>query len=436
MGRGVTSRGKNASRLIEMSSIPPFVRWRTILLLAGMVALAHFNRVSISVAGNEVFIGKGKLSEDEMGRVYSIFLLVYTLGMLPGGWLIDRIGPRRALAGMGIGLGFWAAATGALGWSGLSIAAMLMPLLVVRGLAGAASVPLHPAAARAVSLWLPEQERSTANGLITAGALVGIALCYPLFGFLIECVGWRMAFVICGAVLVAYAVAWFALSSNAAKGLPPETISRHQVRTRDLLGLFRNRSLLLLTLSYGALSYVQYLYFYWIEFYFKNVLNVSSVKSRDAAFAITLAMAAGMFLGGMLADRLSRRLGHRRSCRAVALTGMGLTALFSLIGLSTPDASMVTFWFSLSLGSLGLCESIFWTTAPMLERRGGLACALVNTGGNGVGMLAPLLTPILASRYGWNSAIAAACAICGLGGLLWLGIDARERHEPKGVSNH
>ena len=305
----------------------PLVRWRTVLLLAGIAFLAHFNRVSISVAGNEVFIGKGKLSTEQMGWVYSIFLLVYTIGMLPGGWLIDRIGPRRALAGMGLGLGFWAAATGALAWLGLSIAAMVVPLLIIRGLAGAASVPLHPGAARAVSLWLPVQERSTANGLVTAGAVVGIALCYPLFGFLIEWVGWPAAFGICGGVLFLYALLWYALTSGAAAE-PQRNLPHNDVRLRSLLALFRNRSLVLLTLSYGALSYVQYLYFYWIEFYFKNELKVPIAESRKAAFTVTLAMALGMFLGGTMADRLARWLGQSRSCRAIALTGMGLTAAF------------------------------------------------------------------------------------------------------------
>src|SRR4029079_14941570 len=95
---------------------PTNVRWMIVLLLMGFTFLAHFNRVSISVAGNAHFMGPGQLSEDQMGLIYSAFLLIYTLGMLPGGWLIDRVGPRWAMTGMGIGLGFWAALTGMLGW--------------------------------------------------------------------------------------------------------------------------------------------------------------------------------------------------------------------------------------------------------------------------------------------------------------------------------
>src|SRR5437763_372471 len=121
-------------------SRPTNVRWMIVVLLMGLAFLAHFNRVSISVAGKEHFIGPGKLSEEQMGLVYSAFLLVYTIGMLPGGWLIDRVGPRRAMAAMGLGLGFCAALTGTLGWSGLAIPAMLFPLLFIRGVAGAASV--------------------------------------------------------------------------------------------------------------------------------------------------------------------------------------------------------------------------------------------------------------------------------------------------------
>src|SRR4051812_7582424 len=94
---------------------PTNVRWMIVVLLMSLVFLAHFNRVGISVAGKKYLTGPDKLSKEQMGLVYSAFLLVYTLGMLPGGWLIDRIGPRWALAGMGLGFGFCAAMTGALG---------------------------------------------------------------------------------------------------------------------------------------------------------------------------------------------------------------------------------------------------------------------------------------------------------------------------------
>jgi MFS family permease len=398
------------------------------------VFLAHFNRIAISVAGNQ-FIDKG-LSAEQMGTVYSAFLLVYTIGMLPGGWLIDRLGPRWALAGMGIGLGLCGALTGVLGVFGLAVAALYVPLLLIRGLAGASSITLHPGAARAVSLWFPLSGRSFANGLVTAGALVGIAVTYPGFGWLTDRLDWPLAFVVSGASLVLMGLVWGVLSADdpaghrwsndaerdlvAANGRVPP---RSTATVRDVLALFRNRSLVLLTLSYGAYSYVQYLFFYWIEHYFEKVLNLPKTASREAASMVTLAMAVGMAVGGWGADRLCQWLGHRTGRRLVALVGMGLCAVFSLLGVVTTDSQRIIWCFSLAFGVLGACEAIFWTTAAGLEpRNGGLACALLNTGGNGVGLLAPLLSPIIGRAFGWTTAIVVACAVCAVGGALWFGI--------------
>jgi hypothetical protein len=60
-------------------------RWRIVPLLMVFVALAHFNRVSIAVAGAEQIIRPGFITETEMGVVYSSFLLLYTIFMIPGG---------------------------------------------------------------------------------------------------------------------------------------------------------------------------------------------------------------------------------------------------------------------------------------------------------------------------------------------------------------
>jgi ACS family D-galactonate transporter-like MFS transporter len=416
------------------------VRWLIVAMLVGLVFLAHFNRIAISVAGDERFIGKG-LSEEQMGRVYFAFLVVYTIGMLPGGWVIDRLGPRWALAGMGVGLGCCAALTGLLGLFGLAVAALYVPLLFLRGVAGASSVTLHPGAARAVSLWFPLSGRSAANGLVTAGALVGIAVTYPGFGWLMDRLDWPLAFVVAGAALVLAGLVWAALAADdpaghrwaneaerelvAADGRVPP---RATATAGDVLALFGNRSLVLLTLSYGAYSYVQYLFFYWIQYYFGKVLGLPTEASREATFTITMAMAVGMAVGGWVADRVCSRLGHRTGRRLIAITGMGLCAAFSLLGVLTTDPRQIVAAFSLAFAALGACEAIFWTTAAGLEpRNGGLACALLNTGGNGVGMLAPLLTPVIGRAFGWDTAILVACAVCAAGGALWLGISPQPR---------
>ncbi|MFO1002803.1 MAG: MFS transporter [Planctomycetaceae bacterium] len=413
------------------------VRWLIVSMLMGFAFLGHFNRVGITVAAKEKFIGPGLLSEVQMGQVYSAFLWVYTLCMLPGGWIIDLVGPRKAMTGMGLGLGFCVVLTGALGQLGWPIASLLIPLILVRSVAGFCSTPLHPGAARSVSLWFPLTSRSTANGLVTAGALIGISVTAPGFGWLMDQFNWSAAFMISGGALMAFSMLWLFLSSDDVNGHPRANTAEKQLvaigdipaagtkaSLGDFLALFKNSQLMILASSYAAYSYFQYLFFYWIDFYFGKELKLPDGESRRATFIVMMAMAIGMAFGGMLTDQLSRRIGVRWSCRSIAIAGMLMSAGFAWFGVAAKDPDDVVLLFSLALAALGMCEGIFWTSAPALEpTKGGLAGAFLNTIGNAGGSLAPICTPWIGVNYGWPAAIGVACCTSVLGAVLWLMID-------------
>ncbi len=414
------------------------VRWFIVMMLIALALLGHFNRVSISVAGNEQLIKEGLISEQQMGQVYTVFLLAYTACMLPAGWFIDRVGPTNALTCMAAGMGVCVTLTGFVGWLGLSASGLWMALLLVRGMAGAASSPLHPGAARCIFLWIPPRSRSWANGLVTSGALLGIAGSYPVFGWLMDKIDWPAAFVTCGAGMILFAIVWRCFAADhatshrwsndaeqslvAQRGLSGSTHDR-PLRAESLR-LIRNRGLVLLSLSYAAVGYFQYLFFYWIEYYFDTALKLPTTTSRRASSMVMLAMAAGMAGGGLLADWLCRHWGIRGGRRTMAIGGMLASSGFALLGISAEQPERVVLWFALALAALGMCEGVFWTTVTELGgRAGGMAAAFLNTLGNGGGALAPWLTAVLMQRFGWHVAIGFACTVCGLGGLLWFGFD-------------
>src|SRR5262245_57420574 len=110
---------------------PTRVRWRMLAMLMAFSALCHFNRVSISVAGTEAIMPQYQIDETRMGLVYSAFLFVYTLCMMPGGWLIDRFGPRTAFLFLGFGSAILVPLTGLAGLFTAS-SAVLIALLVIR----------------------------------------------------------------------------------------------------------------------------------------------------------------------------------------------------------------------------------------------------------------------------------------------------------------
>ena len=110
-----------------------------------------------------------------MGRVFSAFLLGYALCQVPAGMLADRFGARRVLA---LAAFSWVAATALIAVA--PAAAALPVLLAARLLLGIGEAPTFPAAAQAISRYVPPRARGRANGLVIAAIGLGSAIAPPL----------------------------------------------------------------------------------------------------------------------------------------------------------------------------------------------------------------------------------------------------------------
>jgi MFS family permease len=415
------------------------MRWRILPLMLVFVALAHFNRLSISVAGTEKLIRKDFISETQMGLVYSSFLFLYTAFMMPGGWFIDRYGPRAAWMLVGFGSTMFVALTGVAGQLWSAALPLWASLLVVRALLGCTSAPLHPTGARLVGNWIPPSGASLANGLITGAACVGMASTFLVFGQMMETFGWPGAFQVSGAVTLIVALAWTVLGADHPSGAPAERPKAEKNHERSLfdavsieLGHFikmlKNRSLLFLTLSYAALGYFQYLFFYWSQYYFEEIKNLSKATSRSYASTLTLAMGAGMILGGLLSDRMLSWVGPRLGLKLIPICGLVVSAYTVLLGLQIEEIEAVLFLFAVAMAAAGMCEGASWTASVMIgSSRGGTAAGIMNTGGNAGGMLAPTLTPLISSFFNWQVGLGVGSVVCLLGAVLWLWVDPSDR---------
>jgi MFS family permease len=306
-------------------------------------------------------------------------------------------------------------------------------LLVVRSLMGLLSVPLHPGVARAAGNWFPLAQQSLANGLITGASLLGYAVVHPIFGSLIDRFDWPLAFVITGSITALLAFAWLVFATDrpadsSQTQLGVALIDVHEGASAAAeSSASRGRTLLLLTLSYAAVGYFQYLFFYWLHYYFNSVLHMDKDASRYFASLPNFAMAASMPIGGWLTDRAVRWRGNRSGLTIVPKFGMILSALLLTCGIVSTDRFWIVACFTAALGMLGLCEASFWTVAINLSRqRGGTSAAVMNTGGNGIGLLAPVVTPWLGTHLGWEWGLGVGAIVGVLGALCWFGITARE----------
>jgi len=406
----------------------------------GLCFISHFNRLSMSVAGTERLMPDYGISPKQMGVVYSSFLLVYTILMIPGGLLLDRIGPRRALMLVGFGSAVMGAGTGILGWLFPPIRGaleLLVPLLVVRCIMGAVSTPLHPSLARFVANWFPQAQRNVANGLVTGAALAGVASTYYGFGAAMREVGWQAAFIGSALITCVLTTIWsFSVKDHPPGSSQPEvkpgpTSASQAGSLKVWLSLLRSRSLLLLTFSYAAVGYFQYLFFYWMQHYFNGVLKLSDDQSRIYATLPTIAMAFTMPAGGWLADVLGKEVGVRRGRALISGIAMAASAVFLGLGVCVKSPIWIAAWFTLALGALGASEGPFWATAVELggRRAGGAAAAILNFGGNLGGVFAPSVTPWASERWGWPVGISLGAIICFLGALCWAKIDPKPPDE-------
>jgi MFS family permease len=326
----------------------------------------------------------------------------------------------------------------------LTLSVLVLPaFLVVRSFAGLFSAPIYPAAARSVSFWMPGEMRVLANGLVIGAALLGNASTYFVFGGLMNGYGWPVAFAIAGLATALLAMAW----TLVARDRPPSSDPRSRRREVEVKGsglpeplvdpppggfaglwhaVLRNKPLLWLTLSYAAVGYFEYVFYFWMQYYFRDVLELGD-RSRLYSTIASLSMAAGMFAGGPAAA-VVRRSWPGTGPSVVPAGAMVASALLLVLGITATEPVWVLVWFSLSLACIGATEGPLWTMAVALGReRGGTSAAIFNTGGNAGGVLGPVVTPLFAVYFGWRGGLLLAGVICVVGAVLCLWVDPEEK---------
>src|SRR5216684_3423385 len=210
---GETSPSLSAGIAEPAPERPTWVRWQIVGLLMAYSFMNWQNRMSIPVADGPI-MEEFQLSSTKIGIIDSSLLVAYTLCMTPGGWFIDRFGPRLALIIMGFGTAASVALTGLAGHALLGIEMAFFSFLAIRALMGSFSAPIYPASGKLVSHWIPFTRRAWANGLITGAAPVGMAASHVVFGFLVDHYTWRNAFAITGSVTSFLALAWMVYATN------------------------------------------------------------------------------------------------------------------------------------------------------------------------------------------------------------------------------
>src|ERR1700722_5188182 len=158
---------------------------RRVLIFVLMFFLATINyvdRVVLSVSATPIAKEFG-ITPVQLGYLFSSFLWLYVICLVPMGMIVDRLGTRAV---NGLGIAVWSVATLLTGLVGSFVA-----LLGTRIAMGVGEATTYPAAGRVVREWVPVRERAQFTTVFNSGAYFGPAIGGLLLTSLVAASGWR-----------------------------------------------------------------------------------------------------------------------------------------------------------------------------------------------------------------------------------------------------
>jgi MFS transporter, ACS family, glucarate transporter len=396
--------------------------------------ITYMDRVVMSNAAPSIRSELG-LSLVAMGWILASFQWSYSLFQIPGGWLGDRIGPRRALTLIVTWWSIFTAATG-MAWSAAS-------MIFVRALFGAGEAGAFPIATRSLSRWLLPGERGLANGLTHAGSRLGAALTPPLVVYIIRVYGWRSAFYIFGMLGVVWSAIWFTWyrdtpaehrEVNQAERELIEAGSRDHRSIGAALSwrrMFSNSTVWYLCGAYFCYTYAFTTYLNWFPTYLKEYRHYTLAEMGFYAMLPLLAGTTGDFIGGWLADVRLRQTGNLNSRRPVAIVGFLAGAVFIVPATLTPSPGLCVLFTCLAFFGVELTVGVSWTIPlDIAGDRAGSLSSIMNTCGQMGGAIATLTLAYLVKFFGWDVPFFITAALCAMGAAFYCKIDIARKVAP------
>jgi MFS family permease len=392
--------------------------------LFSLAMINYMDRIALSIAAKPIAT-EFHLSAISMGYLFSSFIWSYALFLLPMGVLIDRYGTKRMAA---VGIFVWSAAT-ALTGAASSFGALLMARLVM----GAGESSSNPVGAKVIRQWIPANERGVITSLFNSGSYAGPAICSAMLGSLVAVFGWRVSFVIAGAIGFVWLLCWLAFfnSPEKARWLKPQErekiLREREVKStvttdsesRGLASLIKTPTLWGLALAQGCNVYTQYLFLTWLPSYLQETRHFSLGKTGLFAampYAVSVVLC---ILAGRLSDIYLKKsgvgTGRRRNAVALAM----LTGAVILVVPFTTSIYALLAVFSITLTGIASTTSLNFALLNDLmpsSRDVGKAMAFVVVGGNIFGMIAPIATGYVidaTGSYDWAFGIAGLLLLLG-----------------------
>jgi MFS family permease len=376
-------------------------------LLMAALTINYVDRGTVSTAG-PLLKTQLHLSTSQTFLMLSAFFWTYVPSQPVMGWLADRIGAARVLAG---GVALWSLATCLAGLS-----QGVVQLIGLRLLMGIGESTFYPSALSLLSQHVSDAHRVRATAVMQLGGIIGPALGTWLGGLVMVRYGWRTMFFGMGLASLLWLIPW----SGQLRRLAARPRAASASAGPSFALVLRQRALWGTILGNFCSNYAFYFVFVALPFYLveeRGLSLLSMTRFQTLLYLVDAASCAatGWVLDGWVRRGASMNLAYKS---ALVLSAAGVGAC--LIAASQASATAGA-W--LLLGT-GLADGLTNPAVCSLTQRfaGPLACGrwmgVQNALSNTAGILAPIITGQLVVAAGGHYAL----ALWVTGGVALLGL--------------
>lgn len=413
------------------SSRPTHVRHVVLGLTVAAYMITYMDRQVLATTRPAIMEELG-ISLVAMGWVTFAFRMAYALFQIPGGWLGDTIGARRALTMV---VSWWSAFTAltALAWSAGS-------MIVIQVFFGLGEAGAFPIATRSLSRWMRPTERGFAQGITHAGSRLGGAITPPIVALaIVPFFGWRAAFYAFGILGVVWSAVWFfyyrdtpeehAGTNDAERELIAGGIKRNSKGKVPWRQILSHGNLWVLSVMYFFYNYNLNVYQDWFPTYLRQSKGMTLAQMGIYASLPLMAGVIGDLAGGWFSDIVLHRTGNVNLARRwVAIAGFVLSAAATVPAVLAHDPKVSVACYCVAFFGLEWTVGISWAvTLDIGGDYAGSVSAVMNMLGNIGGAVAATVVTYTAARYGWNVPFLMTAGLCLIAAILFLKIDASRK---------
>jgi ACS family hexuronate transporter-like MFS transporter len=283
-------------------------RWVICSLLFAATALNYVDRQMIGVLKPTISADLG-WDETTYADVIFWFQAAYAIGYLSFGKIVDVLGAR---IGYSVAFVIWT-----LGHTLCGFAGSAFQFSAARALLGIGESGNFPAGLKAVSEWFPARERAFATGVFNAGANIGAIITPLVVPFIVVTLGlgWRMAFVITGAISLIWLVFWIAMyrrprESSKVSAEELAYIESDPADTGERIGwlkLLGYRETWAFALGKFLIDPIWWLFLFWTPDFLAKTYHLDLKSFGPPLVAIYLISDIGSVAGGWSSSTLMRR---------------------------------------------------------------------------------------------------------------------------------